>query len=92
MGKSHPGIFFCEEDRGKGPFKLRVSGTSNFVTEININYYSRFGGPSLEKVTTSFGWDNPKALLYPNLSKAIEAAAHVHRIEGFHISIEKEEL
>lgn len=91
MGNSHPGIFFYEEDRGKGPFKLRISGTSDFVTEIYINYYGRFGGPSREKVTTSFGWDNPKALLYSDLSKAIEAAAHAHRIEGLHISIEKEE-
>jgi hypothetical protein len=81
------GITYYEEDRGHGPFVLRQSGSNNFVTEINTSYYSRFGNPA-ESVVFGKGWDNPKNISFKTMKKALEAAEHVFRIEGIHISVE----
>ena len=84
MNKS---IFYNNEDRGKGPFILRQSGTSNFVSKVNIGYYGRFGTPG-ESACLVKGWDNPDIAIYSSLDLAIESANHVSRIEGIHISVE----
>jgi len=83
----HTGVTYCEEDRGKGPFIIRIGGTREFVSSIQTGYYSRFGSPA-EKVTLVEGWDNPAILSYQTMDDAIKAAVQVWDIEGFHTSIE----
>lgn len=85
--KHHEGVIYHDEDRGKGPFVLRQSGTSNFVTKIKTGYYSRFGSPA-EAVELKEGWGNPAALSYQTMDKAIAAAKEAYRIEGYYFSIE----
>ena len=88
MSSLHPGVTWFEDDRGNGPFKIRIGGTSDFVKEIN---------PTCKKswppgrVFICEGWDNPNALSFPTLEDALEAADQVWDIEGYHTSIEKEE-
>jgi hypothetical protein len=81
------GVIYHDEDRGKGPFMLRQGGTSNFVTSIRTNYYSRWGSPG-EEVIFAKGWSNPAALSYQTMDEAIKAASEAYRIEGSYISIE----
>ena len=85
--KHHEGVIYRKEDRGKGPFVLRQSGTSNFVTNINTSYYSRFGSPA-EKVELQEGWGNPAALSFKTMDQAIAAAKEAYKIEGYYFSIE----
>ncbi len=83
----HEGVTYQDGDRGKGPFLLRQGGTSNFVTNIRTNYYSRWGSPA-EEVIFAKGWNNPVALSYQTMDEAIKAALEAYRIEGSYISIE----
>ena len=85
MSSLHPGVTFFEDDRGKGPFKIRIGGTSEFVSEIDPSW-DRSWPPG--KVEVVKGWDNHKALTFNTLDKALESADQVWGIEGFHISIE----
>ena len=86
--ESSEGVYYNLDDKDKGPFTLRISGTTKFIKEINLTYYGRFGGPGSEEVHTCNGWENPEALSFETMHRAIEAAKHAHRIEGFYISIE----
>ena len=81
------GVTYYDEDRGKGPFIIRIGGTREFVSSIQTEYYSRFGSP-VERVTLVEGWDNPAILSYQTMDDAIRAAVQVWDIEGFHTSIE----
>ena len=85
--KDYKGVMYHSEDIGNGPFALRQSGTNYFVTEINTNYYGRFG-PRSAYVKFEKGWENPSVLSYETMGKAIKAACHVFEIEGTYISIE----
>ena len=86
MSSLHTGVTFHEEDRGKGPFKIRIGGTSDFVSEIDSKY-SRCSPPG--KVETISGWDNPDAIIFLTMDEALIAADQVWDIEGFHTSIER---
>jgi len=83
----HPGVTFYEDDRGKGPFMIRIGGTREFVSNINTGYYSRFGVPA-NSVTLVEGWENPAIRTYQTMDEALAAADLVGEIEGFHTSIE----
>lgn len=83
----HPGVTFYEDDRGKGPFMIRIGGTSEFVSSIQTGYYSRFGVPA-DSVTIVEGWENPAIRSYQTMEAALEAADQVWEIEGRHTSIE----
>ena len=87
MASLHPGVTFYEDDRGNGPFMIRVGGTSQFVSDIQSGYYSRFGSPS-QGIALVEGWDNPGIRIYNTMDAALEAADQVWEIEGFHTSIE----
>ena len=87
MSSLHPGVTFYEDDRGKGPFKIRIGGTREFVSSIQAGYYSRWGSPG-KSVTLVEGWDNPAIICYKTMDEALEAADQVWEIEGFHTSIE----
>ena len=81
----HPGVTFYEDDRDKGPFCIRIGGTSDFVSDIDAKY-KRCWPPG--KVDVVAGWDNPQALMFETMDAALEAADQVCAIEGFHTSIE----
>ena len=87
MSSLHPGVTFYEDDRGKGPFMIRLGGTNEFVSDIRTGYYSRFGSPA-QSVTLVEGWDNPAIRLYQTMEAALEAVDLVWEIEGIHTSIE----
>jgi hypothetical protein len=80
------GIDYNDEDGIRGPFMIRIGGTSEFVTEINEDYKLAWP-PGL--VETEPGWTNPKALKYETMEEALTAAMSVWEIEGCHTSIEK---
>ena len=87
MSSLHTGVTFYEEDREKGPFKIRIGGTSDFVSNIRTGYYNRWGAPSKGVVIVE-GWDNPEAKVYQTMDDALCAADQVWDIEGIHTSIE----
>ena len=87
MSRLHPGVTFYEEDRGSGPFTIRMIGTSEFVSNIQDDYYSRWGSPG-KGVTLVEGWENPKPMIFETMDDALEAADRVWCIEGLHTSIE----
>lgn len=87
MTRQYPGVTYYEDDRGKGPFKIRIGGTREFVSGIQTGYYSRWGGPP-PGVTLVEGWENPAICLYQTMDEALDAAEKVGIIEGFHTSIE----
>tara|TARA_B100000131_G_C17803139_1_gene486400 strand:- start:365 stop:637 length:273 start_codon:yes stop_codon:yes gene_type:complete len=82
------GITYYEEDRGNGPFMIRVGGTNKFITKIQTGYYSRWGTPS-KSVSMESGWDNKNNLRYQTMDEALKAAKQVWDIEGVHTSIER---
>ena len=86
MSSLHTGVTFYEDDRDHGPFKIRIGGTSDFVSEIDSKY-SRCSPPG--KVETVSGWDNQSALIFPTMESALLAADIVWAIEGFHTSVER---
>jgi hypothetical protein len=79
------GVTFYEEDREKGPFIIRIGGTSEFVSEIDPDW-KRASPPG--KVEVVEGWTNRKALKFYTMDAAIKAACQVWNIDGFHTSIE----
>ena len=81
----HPGVTFYEDDREKGPFKIRIGGTSEFVSEIDPDFKLAWPPGKVEVVA---GWGNSKALVYDTMEAALEAADQVWDIEGFHTSVE----
>lgn len=85
MSLLHPEVTFSEEDRNLGPFKIRIGGTSEFVSEIDSND-KRSWPPG--RVDVCAGWENPKALMFEAMDDALKAADQVWAIEGFHTSIE----
>jgi len=85
MSSLHPGVTFFEDDRDKGPFKIRIGGTSEFVSEIDPNWERSWPPGKVEVVK---GRDNHKALIFNTIDDALSAADQVWNIEGFHISIE----
>ena len=87
MSSLHPGVTFYEEDRDSGPFMIRSGGTSEFVSNIQDDYYSRWGSPG-KGVTLVEGWENPKTMMFETMDDALKAADKVWRIEGIYISIE----
>jgi hypothetical protein len=87
MTSLHPGVTFYEEDRDSGPFTIRMTGTREFVSSIQDDYYSRWGSPG-KGVMLVEGWENPKTMIFETMDAALEAADKVWRIEGLHTSIE----
>ena len=69
-------------------YKIRLGGTSEFVSEIDPTYARCFPPGKVEFVV---GWDNPSALVYKTYEEAKAASDEVGNIEGFHTSIEKHE-
>ena len=69
-------------------YKIRLGGTSEFVSEIDPTW-PRACPPG--KVEFVVGWDNPSALVYKTYEEAKAASDEVGNIEGFHTSIEKHE-
>ena len=87
MSSLHPGVTFHEDDRGHGPFMIRVDGTNEFVANVQTGYYSRWGSPE-RSVTLCEGCNNPAILSYQTMNDALKAANQVWEIEGFHTLIE----
>ena len=85
MLKKFEGVYWHEEDREFGPFKLRIGGTRDFVSLIDPEDYRSSPPGRVELVE---GWDNPRATLYKTMDDALEAASQVWEIEGFHASVE----
>jgi hypothetical protein len=67
-------------------YKIRLGGTSEFVSEIDPTW-PRACPPG--KVEFVAGWDNPLALVYKTYKEAKAASDKVWNIEGFHTSIEE---
>lgn len=85
--QTHEGIIWYEKDKENGPFAIRQSGSSNFITKINTEYYSRFGSPC-PKVTFEHGWDNPKIIKFSTLVDAVYMAKKAYEIEEIHLTVE----
>jgi hypothetical protein len=85
MSSLHTGVTFYEDDRDKGPFKIRIGGTNEFVTCIDPDY--PLCHPA-GKVDLCVGWDNPESMVFLTMDEALSAADQVWKIEGFHTSIE----
>jgi len=62
-------------------YKVRRSGTNEFVSEINPTWDRAFPPGKVEFVE---GRDNPLALVYKTLEDAIGVVSQVQEIEGFH--------
>ena len=77
----HPHVTFYEDDRGNGPFMIRIGGSKDFVSVLDPHWA---GGVELCE-----GWGNPKALVFNTMDEALKAADQVWDIEGFHTSIER---
>jgi len=67
------------------PYKIRLGGTNEFVSGI-IPDWARAAPPGIVHFVE--GWKNPDAMIWESLEDAKIAEAEVHRIEGFHTSIE----
>jgi len=78
------GVTFYEEDREKGPFIIRIGGTSEFVSDLEARELRQTGG----KIEVVEGWGNRRALKFETMDAAIKAAVQVWKIEGFHTLIE----
>jgi len=87
MTRIHTGVTFYEEDRGNGPFIIRIGGTRDFVSNILGGYYNRWGAP-VRDVTMVEGWDHPDIIVYKIMDEALVAAGKVYEITGQHTSIE----
>ena len=85
MDKRFEGVTWRESDRDHGPFKIRIGGTSEFVSDIDPTWKRAWPPGKVEVVE---GWDNRKALVFNTMNEALKAACKVWRIEGFHTSIE----
>jgi len=85
MGSLHPGVTFYEDDRGKGPFMIRIGGTRDFVSKI-VEIFQAWPNGYVETVE---GWENPGSLKFKTLEAALTAADQVWNIEGFHTNVER---
>ena len=85
MKSNDVGVTYFEEDRDKPPFRIRIGGTSEFVSMIDPTWKRAWPPGKVEVVQ---GWDNERALIFQTLDEAINAAVNVWNIEGFHTSIE----
>ena len=85
MSSLHPGVTFYEDDRERGPFTIRIGGTSDFVSEIDPDRPRSWPAGKVELVE---GWENPSSLTFETMDAALTAADQVWNIEGFHTSIE----
>ena len=85
MSSLHPGVTFYEDDRGKGPFLIRIGGTREFVSKI-VEVFQAWPNGYVEIVE---GWENPNALRFATMEEALVAADQVWNIEGFHTSVER---
>ena len=81
----HPGVTFYEDDRDRGPFMIRIGGTSEFVSEIDPHWKRSWPPGKVELVE---GWGHSRALKFSTMDEALSAADQVWDIEGFHTSIE----
>ena len=86
MGNLHTGVTFYEDDRGHGPFMIRIGGTSEFVSGIDP-HDKRCSPPG--NVQICEGWNNSSTLTFDTMDEALFAADQVWDIEGFHTSIER---
>lgn len=84
MSSLHTGVTFYEDDRGKGPYMIRIGGTSEFVSKI-VGVFERWPNGYIEVVA---GWTSPASLKFETMDEALVAADEVWNIEGFHTSIE----
>ena len=66
-------------------YKIRVSGTNEFVADIDPTWKLACPPGKVEFVK---GWDNPSALIFETMEDAQEAKREILDIEGFHTSIE----
>ena len=82
----HPGVTYYNEDRGLGPFAVRIGGTNEFVSAIDPDWH-RCWPPG--KVDVVKGWDNQSVLKFRTIDEALAVADQVWSIEGFHTSIER---
>ena len=74
-------------------YKIRLGGTSEFVSEIDPTW-PRACPPGIDeagvgKVEFVVGRDNPSALVYETYEEAKAASDEVRNIEGFHTLIEE---
>ena len=67
-------------------YKIRLGGTSEFVSKIDP-FYNLCAPPGIVEFVE--GWTNPSALVYETYEGAIEAADKVLDIEGFHTTVEE---
>ena len=88
MSSLHPGVTFYEDDRGHGPFMIRIGGTRDFVSKI-VEIFQAWPNGYVEVVE---GWGNPNSLRFKTMNEALIAADQVWNIEGFHTSIERTNL
>jgi hypothetical protein len=79
------GVEFDEDDRGRGPFAVRIGGTSDFVSAIDPDWPLAWPPGRVQTVN---GWGRPEALTFDSLDAAIAAALQVGDIEGCHCSVE----
>lgn len=79
------GVTYYEEDRGGSSFIIRIGGTNEFVSEIDPDCPRSSPPGNVELVE---GWEHPDSLKFDDMDAAIEAAAQVWEIEGFHTSVE----
>jgi hypothetical protein len=80
------GVTFYEADRLlRGPFALRIGGTSEFVSKIDPDDPRCFPPGSVETV---HGWRHQEALLFHTFDEAFRAAEQAWNADGCHISIE----
>jgi hypothetical protein len=85
INKKYTGVYWHDNDRENGPFALRIGGTSEFVSKINLGDPSCFPPGSIETVN---GWGNPNALYFDALDEALEAGEQAWNVDGCHISVE----
>ena len=67
-------------------YKIRLSGTNEFVSDIDPTWKLACPPGKVEFVK---GWDNPSALVYKTYKEAEAASDKVMDIEGFHTTIER---
>jgi len=67
-------------------YKLRIGGSSNFVSSIDP-FYERSSPPG--RVMIVPGWDNPDAIIFGTLEAAEISKATVERIEGWRAEVEE---
>ena len=83
--KNYEGVYWNMTDSDHGPYGLRISGTSEFVSGIDPDDPSSMPPGS---ITTVEGWDNPLVLNFDTLDEALEAGREAWIADNCHISVE----